>query len=115
MDVYSRYWEDCIAEAACECGLSLPQEQLECLAGFAQAGHENYGMAFYSPSTTDRMDGMRREEAVKLKRLQEEFDAYKRNAENAIKRALEIDDAEVGIEKGGWVTKYAGRTERVLL
>ena len=49
MGAHLDYWKECIGEAADECGLSLTDEQLDCLAGSVQSGHENYGMAFYSP------------------------------------------------------------------
>lgn len=42
----SDYWEECIAQAAEECGLELTQEQLKYLAGSAECGHDNYSMAF---------------------------------------------------------------------
>lgn len=40
------YWKECISIAADECGLSLTDEQLECIAGAVEGGYENYGMAF---------------------------------------------------------------------
>lgn len=43
------YWKECIAIAAEDCGLTMTDEQLDMLAGSVESGHENYGMAFYSP------------------------------------------------------------------
>ncbi len=39
------YWKECISVAANDCGLSLTEEQLECLVGAVESGHENYRMA----------------------------------------------------------------------
>lgn len=43
------YWKECISIAADECDLSLTKEQLDYLASSVEGGHDNYGMAFYSP------------------------------------------------------------------
>lgn len=43
------YWKECISIAAEDCGLKMTDEQLDMLAGSVESGHENYGMAFYSP------------------------------------------------------------------
>ena len=108
------YWKDCIAEAAEECDLKLTPEQLDCLAGGAEGGHEHYGMAFYSPPWSDRMGEIEREAADKLKRLQAEFDAYKGHAETAVKQALRVHrDDHVSIEPHGEVLRHGGRTERI--
>ena len=50
------YWKECISLAAEDCGLAMTSEQLESLADSVQGGHENYGMAFYSPPAHERMD-----------------------------------------------------------
>lgn len=60
------YWKECISIAAEECGLTLTDEQLDALASSAQAGHEHYGMAFYSPPSSDRYDQIEREWKAKL-------------------------------------------------
>lgn len=56
------YWKECIGIAADECDLSMAEEQLSYIADSVSSGHENYGMAFYSPlhlkgSATSRMNG----------------------------------------------------------
>lgn len=107
----SDYWKDCIAEAAEECDLKLTPEQLDCLAGGAESGHEHYRMAFYSP---DRIGDIEAEWKAELKRLQAEFDAYRNNAETAVKQALRQHcDAQVTIGERGEVLRYGGRTERI--
>lgn len=110
----SDYWKDCIAEAAEECDLKLTPEQLNCLAGGAEGGHEHYGMAFYSPPWSDRMGEIEREAADKLKRLQAEYEKYQRNAETAIKQALRVHrDDPVTIGERGEVLRHGGRTVRI--
>lgn len=114
MSEHKDYWKDCIAEAAGECGLNLTPEQLDCLAGGAEGGHEHYGMAFYSPPWSDRMGDIQRESTDKLKRLQAEYDKYKRNAETAIKQALRVHlDDPVTIGERGEVLRHGGRTVRI--
>jgi len=60
----------------------------------AEGGHEYYGMAFYSPPWSDRMGDIEAEWKARLKRLQAEFDAYRNNAETAVKQALRQYDDE---------------------
>lgn len=108
------YWKECISIAADECELSLTDEQLTCLAESVSGGHENYGMAFYSPSASDRYYDIEREWEGKYKALQSEFDKYKNNAETAVKRALnQYEDSSVSIGEYGEVLRHGGRTERI--
>ncbi|MEO8298762.1 MAG: hypothetical protein ABI574_13245 [Burkholderiales bacterium] len=96
------YWSECIAIAAEECDLTLTPEQLAYLASAASSGHEHYGMAFYSPPPSDRLNEIERDGARKLAALQKEFDAYRGNAEIAIKQSLRVDrDALVTIGEYG--------------
>lgn len=108
------YWRDCIGEAAEECNLALTDSQLDCLANAAKMGHECYGLAFYSPPASDRISAIRAEMEAKLKRLQSEFDAYRENAETAVKKALnQYTDAQISIHEYGEVLRHDGRTERI--
>jgi len=108
------YWADCIAEAAEECGLDLTPEQRDCLAGSVQIAHENYDMAFYSPPWSDRIGDIEREAKDKLRRLQAEFDAYRNNAETAVRKALnQHHDANVSIGEHGEVLLHGGGIDRI--
>lgn len=114
MNTQRNYWQDCIAEAADECALTLTPEQLYCLAAGAEGGHEHYGMAFYSPPPSDRLNEIERESGIKLKAIQNECDRYRTNAETAIKQALgQHCDALVTIGELGEVFFHGGRTERI--
>ena len=108
------YWKECISIAADECGAVLTDTQIAAIAESVEGGHENYGMAFYSPPASDRYRQIEREWEAKYKSLQREFDAYRGNAETAVKKALrQYDDAQVTIGEYGEVLRHGGRTERI--
>lgn len=108
------YWEECISIAADECELTISSEQLRYLAESVSGGHENYGMAFYSPPDSDRYDDIEREWEKKYKELEKTLNAYQRNAETAVKQALRVhSDANVSIGEYGEVLHHAGRTTRI--
>lgn len=114
MSVQKDYWKECISIAADECDLILTDEQLDYLASSAEGGHENYGMAFYSPPPSERLNDIEREWKAKLKRQQDEHDLYVRNAEIAVKQALRVGrDDQVTIGEYGEVLRHGGRTERI--
>lgn len=108
------YWKECISIAADECELTLTPDQLTYLADSVSGGHENYGMAFYSPPASERMDEIERGWKAKLKAQQEEHERYVNNAETAIKQALRVHrDAHVTIGAYGEVLRHDGRTEQI--
>lgn len=109
------YWKECIATAADECELILTPEQLDCLADAAEGGHENYGMAFYSPLSSDRMDSISREYETKLNDLRDEFERYKTTAGNALAKSLRVQSGvHVSLQEDGRVFATAGRTEQIM-
>ena len=108
------YWKECISQAAEDCGLAMTTEQLEALADSVQGGHENYGMAFYSPPDHERLDDIEKEWKAKLKAKDRELERYRANAETAVKQALrQYSDANVSIGEYGEVTRYDGRATRL--
>jgi hypothetical protein len=110
----SDYWRECISQSAEECGVALTDEQLSAIAEDVSVGHRQYGMAFYSPPSSDRVDDIRDEWKGKLAKLQREFDDYRANAESHMKRATRLhSDANVSIGRDG-VFAHDGRTTRVL-
>lgn len=105
------YWKECISLGAEECGLTITPEQLGELAASVAGGHECYGMAFYSPPASDRLNEIEREWKRKYDDLRAEFDRYQINAETAVKQALRQDPkASVSIGKYGEVVRHGGRT-----
>ena len=114
MSVQQDYWKECMAIAADECDLTLTPEQLDCLASSAEYGHEHYGMAFHSPPPSERMANIEGEWKAKFNALQAEFDAYRENAETAVKQALRVrSDEQVGIGSHGEVLLFNGRITRI--
>lgn len=109
------YWKECLSEAAEECELSsITDDQLTKLAEAVKIGHENYGMAFYSPPNKERIDDIEKEWKEKLKAKEQELKRYKDNAETAIKTALnQRSDALVSIGEYGEVTRYDGRFTQI--
>ena len=108
------YWKECVSIGADECGAELTDEQLDYIAGSVEGGHENYGMAFYSPPASDRLDSIEREWEAKYKALQKEFDKYVGDAETAVRIALrQHRDTKVSIGERGEVTRYGGRSEQI--
>ena len=71
-------------------------------------------MAFYSPPESDRVSVITWEWEAKYKALQAEFDAYRRNASEAVKKSLNLHrNDHVTIEEHGSVYRHGGRTEQV--
>jgi hypothetical protein len=114
-DAETNYWIECVSIGAEECGASLTADQIEQIAASVQGGHENYGMAFYSPPSSDRLTQIESEWKSRYKELEREFEKYRSNAETAVKRALrQHSDANVSIGEYGEVTRHEGRSERIL-
>lgn len=108
------YWVECVNLGAESCGLSLTADQAESIAASVEAGHDNYGMAFYSPPSSERINSIGREWQEKYNRLKDEFDAYREDAETAVKTALRQHSSDsVGIGKGGSVYRFDGRTTQI--
>jgi hypothetical protein len=108
------YWEECIAQAAEECGLALTKDQLTCLASAANDGHEHYGMAFYSPSWNERISDIEADYKAKITLLQAKYDRYTEHAELAIKQALRVHrDERVTIGEHGNVLLHTGHTYQI--
>lgn len=108
------YWEECISLAADECRATLTPEQLKAIAESVATGHENYGMAFYSPPASDRINDIEREFKQKISDLEKQHARYQENAEKAVKQALrQYTDTTVSIGEHGAVYRHGGRTEQI--
>jgi hypothetical protein len=108
------YWKECIEIEAEESGLKMTAEQVGSMAAAVSNWHENYGMAFYQPPSGDRMAVIKQEWQAKLKRAEDDFDAYRHNAETAVKEALgRRHDDRVSIGKNGEVRLWDGRSDRI--
>jgi hypothetical protein len=100
--------------AADECGLTLTREQADYLADAASGSHENYGLAFYRPSASDRLADIDRGWKAKYDALRADFDHYRSNAEQAVRIALnQRHNANISIGEHGEVRLYDGRSDRI--
>lgn len=110
----SDYYTECVDSAADEVGLKLTAEQAKYIGEAVEVAVENVGMAFYSPSSSERFEQIEREWESKFKALQREFDAYRNNAETAVKVALrQRHDANVSIGEHGEVRRHDSRSDRI--
>jgi len=113
------YWEEAVAIAfeeadAWSAYAGLTKDQCGQIGESLQGSHENYGMAHYSPPPSDRHNQIEREWEAKYKRLEAEFEAYRGDAETAVRKALrQYRDASVSIGKDGEVFRHGGRTEQI--
>ncbi len=108
------YWEESLFCALDEQGIAVTDAQLKALAESIQTDHENYGLAFYSPPSSDRLDEIKREADARLERLQKEFDTYRKNAERAVGEALgQSPNTPISIGEYGEVFRNDGRTTQI--
>ena len=100
------YWEECISIAANDCGLTLTKDQLECLAGSVESGHENYGMAFGHDCIPNPMSS----EVESLKKQIREMEKRHEKQLHGIKKGValrrQVSVHEVCIEDDGHVKYY---------
>lgn len=76
------YWDECIAIAFEEAGITATREQGEYVAGAVQGSHENYGMAHYTPPSSDRLEEAERKWTARLDARQKELDALRKEADD---------------------------------
>lgn len=108
------YYAECVSDAAEQVGLALTAEQAESIGKDIAMAVECEGMSFYTPPSSERYEQIEREWESKFKALQREFDAYRNNAETAVKVALrQHGDAHVSIGENGEVRRHDGRSDRI--
>ena len=62
MTTPNRYWIECISEAAFECDANLSDDQIECIAEYAQMGHEQHSQSTgLDVLNANRRDDMQRD------------------------------------------------------
>lgn len=98
------YWEECISGALEEAGLTATKEQIDCIVGWVEGAHENYGMAHGHDCIPNPMIA----EVDKLKvQLRKTEDAHERQI-HGIKKGValrrHVDVTQVHIEDDGNVT-----------
>lgn len=108
------YWEESFSCALDELGICVTSDQLKSLAEAIEMSHENYGLAFYFPPASDRLNEIKREADTRLERLQVEFDEYRRRAERAVGEALgQSANTPIHIGEYGEVFRTDGRTTQI--
>lgn len=118
-DPHTEYWREAfmvsMEEAGCwELFKQMTPEQVLDVAGGLEGCHDNYGMAFYSPPSSDRYNEIEREWKAKYERLEREMEAERGGAEKAIRRAYRLfSDTPVTIDKDGSVFRHGGRTTQI--
>jgi hypothetical protein len=75
------YWEECLAYALEERGIKVTDDDLKYIAEAVEGAHDNYGRAFYSPPSSERLNDIKNEYVGKLKEKEKEYEKYVRNAE----------------------------------
>lgn len=106
------YWDEVVETAATECGLTFTREQIENISGAVRVAHENYGLAFYTPPASDRLREIEQKHERRIKELKDEFQAYREDAEKAVKIALKCrPDDHVSIQEYGEVFLHGERIQ----
>lgn len=100
----NNYWEECISTAASECGLTLTKDQLQSLASSAESAHKNYGMAFYSPPSTDRTSEIERGWKAKVEAAEATAERYRADFVKNICMRHNCEPSQVTLEGGGRAT-----------
>jgi hypothetical protein len=102
------YWEECISIAAEECGLQLTKEQLECLAGSVEGGHENYGMAHGYHCISSPINSEVESLKKRIRELENEHDRCIDGIKRGVALWCNVRVEDVVIEKDGHVTYWNG-------
>lgn len=113
------YWQEAVEVALDEMGLyhvieAMTKEQRAELGEALAGSHECYGMAFYSPPASDRLNEIERGYKAKIARLEAEADQYRQTAEKAVGRILrQHSDTPISIGEHGEIYRHGGRTEQI--
>ena len=107
MSAQDDYWIECVSQSAEDCGAILTKEQIAAIAADVQSGHENYGLAFYSPPASDRVDAIEEKWSKRCDELRKELAEYQAGALKAVRRAYRMhSDANIAIHKNGDVETF---------
>jgi hypothetical protein len=114
-DPYLNYWMETVQNSLTESGIYATREQIEQIASDVQCSHENYGLAFHSPSSNDRYEDIQREYEKKIADLKNENNKLQVAAKTAVSRILnhKYDPSKIIIDERGDVFIVNGRTSQI--
>ena len=75
------YWEECVAVAIEEAGISATDEQLKIMTEVVEGGHDNYSMSSGHDLTTDSFESESKSELRHLKAENERIQKWKDKTE----------------------------------
>ena len=97
----TEYWIECVETAADECGANLTPEQAKFIAEAVESGHNNYGMAFYAPPSSDRIAVIQRECDDKVRAARTETERIRSDFVKNICIRRHCNPSDVVLEGGG--------------
>ena len=115
----AEYWQEAVEIALEEMGQyhiveGLTADQRAELGVALAVSHECYGMAFYSPPSSDRINEIERGYKAKIARLEAEAESYRETVSKTVGRLLnQNSDARISINDDGEVYRHGGRDEQI--
>lgn len=117
MSARDDYWQEAFESTMDAMGLyhivqGMTDAQRKEMGASLATSHENYGLAFYTPSTSDRISAIEREWKKKLDDAERQKNEYIDRTEKVLRRVLrQHHDTHLSIDKEGNVVRWGGRTE----
>ncbi len=104
MSAETDYWQEAVACALDEVGVSLTKENLEKVARSMETSHENYGQAFYSPPASERIADIERGWKAKVEAVEAAAERYRRDFVKNICTRHNVEPSQVTLEGNGEAT-----------
>jgi len=98
------YWEECVSEACDDCGLIITKEQIECIAGWVEGAHENYGMAHGYECIPNPMESEVKSLKMQIEKLEEKHENKIYGVKKGVAMRRNVGVHNVHIEDDGHVT-----------
>jgi len=94
------YWEECIAEAFEDAGITATKEQIDTVASWVEGAHENYGMAHGYDAIPNPLESeigeLKRKHKKEMDEQEEREECYKRS----VARRRNVNSSDVYLEDG---------------
>ena len=95
------YWKDTIDEAFEDAGITATKEQRECVAGWVEGNHDNYGLAHGHECIPNPRDADVDRVTKQLEQMEAERDQMELNFKRNIAMRRGCDVSDVSIEEDG--------------